>query len=141
MNHKVVRIVLVILLAFIALTSIPSGVAMITGALRIPPEFLQGTLFRDYTIPGLVLAIIVGGSSLLAAVAMFIRREWSVILSMVAGLMMAGYEVVELAIIQQFSWLQVLYFAIGAVIFGLAGYLWMTEYRSYHFHTRHASHA
>ena len=140
MNHKVVRIVLVILLAFIALTSVPSGVAMITGALHIPPALLQGSLFRDYTIPGLVLAIIVGGSSLLAEVTVFIRREWSVILSMVAGLMMAGYEVVELAIIQQFSWLQVLYFAIGVVIIGLADYLWMSEYRRYHFPTSHASH-
>lgn len=140
MNHNVVRIGLVILLAFIALTSIPSGVAMITGALHIPPEFLQGSLFRNYTIPGLVLAIIVGGSSLLAAVTVFVRREWSIIISMVAGIMMASYEVVELAIIQQFSWLQVLYFAIGAVILGLAGYLWMTEYRRYQFPTSHASH-
>jgi hypothetical protein len=36
---------------------------------------------------------------------------------------------------------QLLYFALGLMVFGLAGSLWMKEYRSRHFHLTHASHA
>jgi len=34
---------------------------------------------------------------------------------------------------------QLFYFVLGLALFGLAGFLWMREYRSQHFHLRHAS--
>lgn len=43
--------------------------------------------------------------------------------------------------VQQLSWLEVLFTAIGLVVIGLASYLWMTEYRGQHFHGGHISHA
>jgi hypothetical protein len=99
------------------------------------------TPFTNYTIPMLLLAIVVGGSSLLAAAIVFIQREWAVLLSVLAGLIMIAWEVIELAMIPQFSWMQPLFTALGLVVFGLASYLWMTEYREQHFPTRHVSHA
>ncbi len=38
---------------------------------------MAGTPFSDYTIPGLVLVIVVGGSALLAAATVFIHDEHS----------------------------------------------------------------
>jgi len=93
-----------------------------------------------------VLAIVVGGSALLAAVTVFIHREWAVLVSVLAGVVMDGYLVVsidskvgnDLPTVLAF---QLFYFVLGLALFGLAGFLWMRELRSQHFHLRHASHA
>ena len=144
MKHTIVRIALVVMETFIALTAIVTGVYVLIagpGVIQMSLDLLRNKPFSDYTIPMLILVVVVGGSSLLAAATVFIRREWSVLLSVVAGLMMIGFEVVELVVMQRYMWLQVLYFVLGVVIFALATYLWMTEYRSHHAQDKHVSHA
>lgn len=114
----------------------------------LPVVFLQGTPFSDYTIPGLVLAVIVGGGMFLAAVTQFIARAWVVILSVGMGFIMIGWEIIEIAIINRYEQAvvpstvvqQVLFSVLGVVVIGLSTYLWVTEYRSKHVpigHTRH----
>ncbi len=139
MKHKRVRIAIAVLVAFIALSALVGGIAMLVDAIQFPLEWLRNTPFSDYTIPALVLAIIVGGSSLLATVTVFTGREVGVLASLTAGLIMGGYEIVEVVTIKQIYWLQGVYFGLGLVIFGLAMYLWMAEDRRLHFHTRHGS--
>ena len=151
MKHKGIRIALVVIEAFIGLGAIGGGIAILIGAFDqwLPVAWLQGTPFSDYTIPGLVLAIVVGGGMLLAAATLFIQREVTVLLSAAMGFIMIGWEIVEVAIIDRYEQAivpstvvqQVLFSVLGLVIFGLAFYLWMTEYRGQHFQTRHASHA
>ncbi len=77
MRYKGFRIAIGVLTGFIALTAIGGGIALLTGAEanRLPIEWLEGTLFRDYTIPALVLAIAVGGSSLAACVTTIAGRN------------------------------------------------------------------
>jgi intracellular septation protein A len=144
MKHAIVRTTLIVLEAFIALTAIITGMAVLINGpsvIQMPLEWLRNTPFSDYTIPMLILVIVVGGSSLVAAATVFIRREWSVLLSAAAGLMMVGFEVVQIALIQKLSWLQGLYLVLGVAIFALATYLWMTEYRSRHMRIGHVGHA
>jgi hypothetical protein len=151
-KHKVIRIVLLVIEAFVGLSALGGGIAILQGVVFgfvLPLSWLAGTPFSDYTIPGLALVIVVGGSALLAAATVFIERERAVLVSMMAGLFMAGYEVVEMVSIDSkfgdalptFLGLQLFYFVLGLAVFGLTGYLWMKEYRSEHFHYRHASHA
>ena len=151
MNHKIVRIALVVIETFVGLGAIAGGIALLTGvfAQGIPVAWLQGTPFSDYTVPGLALAILVGGGMLLAAATVFILREWAVLVSAVAGIFMVGFEVVEAVSVDSkagnglplMAGLQVFYFVLGLAIFGLAAYLWMTEYRDHSLLTRHISHA
>ena len=151
MNHKLVRIALVAIETFVGLGAIAGGIALLTGvfAQGIPVAWLQGTPFSDYTVPGLALAILVGGGMLLAAATVFILREWAVLVSAVAGIFMVGFEVVEAVSVDSkagnglplMAGLQVFYFVLGLAIFGLAAYLWMTEYRDHSLLTRHISHA
>ena len=94
MNHKVLRSVLTILLAVVAVFDIARGILVLTGVYA-PPVNYYGTLFNDATVPMLLVAIVVGGSALLAAATVFIHREWALLVSLVAGLMMDGYLVVE----------------------------------------------
>jgi hypothetical protein len=139
MKHKLVRTALLVLEALVVLSAIAGGLWLVAGRSAVPLVWLQGTPFSDYTIPGLVLAIVVGGSALLAAVTVFIHREWAVLISVAAGLLAAGYEVVRVAMIYPLDWFYEVYFVLGLAIFGLATYLWMAEYRRQHFPTRQGS--
>ena len=151
LKHKVIRIALFVIEAAIGLSAIQGGIALLRGDFMnvLPTAWLAETPFSDYTIPGLVLVIVVGGSALLAAATVFIAREWAVLVSVLAGLIMVGFEVVEIVSLDSkvgnalptVLGLQLFYFVLGLAVFGLAGYLWMREYRSQHFHFGHASRA
>jgi len=151
MKHKGIRIAFVVIKACIGLGAIGEGIALLIGAFAqwLPVAWLQGTPFHDYTIPCLILTIVVGGGMLLAAATQFIQREWAVFLSAAMGLIMIGWEIIEVAIIDRYEQAvvpstvvqQVLFSVLGLVIFGLAVYLWMAEYRVHSFLTRHASYA
>jgi hypothetical protein len=149
MKHKLVRIAIGMLEALIALSAIGGGIVLLAGTYQngvlieaggrgqFPLEWLRNTPFSDYTMPALILAIGVGGSSLLAAATIFIGREIGVLASVSAGLILAGYIVVEVVMLKQgVSWIESLYFGLGLVISGLAAYLWMVEHRRHHFQTR-----
>src|SRR5437660_5430000 len=139
MKHKAIRLALAVIEAFIGLGAIGGGIAILTGAFDqwLPVAWLQGTPFSDYTIPGLLLLIVLGGGMLLAAATVVVQREWAVLLSMAMGLVMIGFEVFEVAIIDRYAQAvipstvvqQVLMSGFGLLIFGLAASLWMTEFR------------
>lgn len=61
-------VVLLTLDAFVALTALGGGVALVAGLEegRFPLEWLRGTPFTSYTLPGLLLAALVGGSAAVA---------------------------------------------------------------------------
>lgn len=151
MKHKGIRIALTIIEACVGLGALGGGIALLSGAFDqwLPVAFLQGTPFSDYLIPGLVLTIVIGGGMLLASATQFIQREWAVLLSAAMGLMMLGWEIVEIAIIDRYEQAvvpstivqQILFSVLGLVIIGLAAHLWMAEYRGHSFFSRHVSHA
>jgi len=63
MKHKGIRITLIVIELFVGLWAVIGGVGLVTGAipfLQMPIEYLQGTPFSDYTIPALLLLIVVG---------------------------------------------------------------------------------
>ena len=153
MQHKLVRIAIGVPEALIALSAIVGGIVMLSGTYQdgvlieaggrgqFPLEWLHNTPFSDFTIPALILAIGVGGSSLIAVVTVFTGREEGVLASLVAGLIMVGYIVVEVVMLRQgVSWIEGLYFGFGLVISGLAAYLWMIEHHPHHLQTKHISH-
>src|SRR5260370_17079368 len=107
MKHTLVRIAIGVPEALIALSAIGGGIVLLAGTYQngilievggrgqFPLEWLHDTPFSDYTIPALVLAIGVGGRSLLDAATIFIVREIGVLASVLAGLILAGYILVE----------------------------------------------
>ena len=150
MQHTLARIAIGVPTAFNALSAIGGGIALQLGTYqdgvlieaggraRFPLEWLQHTPFSDYTIPALILTIGVGGSSLIAAVLVFTGREEGVLASVVAGLIMAGFIVVEVVMLKQgISWIEGLYLGLGLLISGLATSLWMVEHRAHHLQIKH----
>lgn len=150
MKHRVARITLVVIESFVGFWAVIGGAGLITGAipfLRLPIEYLQGTPFADYTVPGLLLLLTVGGSSLFAAATILSGREVGVLASALAGLILVGFEIVEVPIIDRYEPAlataapqQIIMAILGLVCFGLAVSLWSREYRGQSMLTRHLGH-
>ena len=71
MTARVLRFILGGSLAFMAVNAVGGGCYGLAGAKGVPVEWLVGSPFADYSVPSLILLIVVGGSSLAAAITIF----------------------------------------------------------------------
>lgn len=124
MPKGLLRSAVIALDSFLALTAAAGGVGLLTGVNAPPIKSLSGSPFSDYTVPGLSLVIMVGGSALVAAVMMIRRHRLAAHASVVAGAMVIGFEIVEVLVIGSPAGvartLQIFYFSLGLVIALLA---------------------
>lgn len=115
-----VRVALFVVDAFVALTAVGGGIALVAGLEndRFPVAMLRGTPFGSFVIPGLILALVVGGSAAVGAVAMLLSPRAGALASMLAGVVMMGWIVGEVLILNQpsWTWIEVFYFAAGLVM-------------------------
>ena len=121
-NQKpaIMRRILFILCLFNALSAIPSGgLLMLNPDGRIfhfPPDLLETTPFQNYFVPGILLAMIVGGSSLMAAISLFKNTRYQYWLAMSAGLILIGWIFIQTILIQSVHWLHAAYFILGFTV-------------------------
>jgi len=112
------RIPLLIVQVLVALSAAVSGVALALGERAgslgiIPPlEWLEGTPFDSYLLPGLVLIVVVGGTHALAFILLLRRTGWALAASAVAGFGMVIWVFVQMVLIP-YSFLQAVYFGAG----------------------------
>ena len=104
------------LLLFNALSAVGGGVALMTGLIPRQPSWVQHTDFSSQYFPGVILMAVVGGSSLIAALAMMKRTVAWQLSSILAGVIMVVWIVGEIASIRGFHFLQVIYFVTGASV-------------------------
>lgn len=119
MRSRGARVTLFAVDAFAAMTAVGGGILVATGLDRLPAAWLAGTLFSSYLIPGLILAVVVGGSAAAATVATVRNPEAGALASLLAGVIMLGWIVGEVLILNQPSrptWIEVVYFAVGLVM-------------------------
>lgn len=118
------RRVLLLLEVIVAGGAIPAGVSMVLNPARggMPPvqqDWLEGSPFHDFLIPGLVLAGVIGLGCGGAAIAELRHVSYAGWLSLACGLVLCGWIVVQVTIVP-FNFLQLLFLGAGAVIAGLA---------------------
>lgn len=124
MREKGVRIAVIVVDLFAAASAIVGAVGLVVGFMNIPLSVLSGTPFSDFTVPALLLGIVVGGSALAAAaIALFGPRRIETLASAAAGCVMVGWMSIEVAMIGLEIWVQAAYFVVGLVMIGLAGLL------------------
>lgn len=116
---KALRMALVVLELIVAVNAFGGAIYALSGAPTVPVEWLSGTPFRDYTVPGLFL--LAGGLGMvLAAVAQMAGWNAAARWSEIVGALLMLWIVVQVAIIGYVSWMQPVSFVAGAVILGLA---------------------
>jgi hypothetical protein len=125
---QIARWTLLVLAGFSALSALGGGAAILaTGGvgMGMPLSLLSGSPFSTFTVPAMVLFVVVGGTQLGAFVALLRYHETALAWSAVAGFGLTIWIVVETVIIRGFSALQAVYLVCGiaelALVMALLG--------------------
>lgn len=121
-----IRITLTVLTGAVGLTAVAGGLALLIAALTstsgggVTPDrsYLGGSPFTSYVVPGLVLAVIVGGTHILASVLTGRGSAAGPFAAAVAGFGLLIWIFVQMMFIP-FSPLQAIYFLAGRAELGL----------------------
>src|ERR1700690_1962522 len=95
MVRKAAYFTLVILDGLLALSALFGGIGLLTGLNAPPIDELKGSIFRDYTIPGLSLFCIVCGSALLATILTIRKNRFAILVSIVISIIIMFFEFTE----------------------------------------------
>ena len=128
---KSIHVLLIVLSLFLAITAFGGGIQLLTGFYVPPVEMLAGSPFTDYTVPGLALGLIVGGSALTAAVFLIRKNIFASLASASAGVTVMTFEFVEVLAIGfpegPAGFMQLLYFGLGIIIVVASFGRWFME--------------
>lgn len=118
------RALLVALQAFIGVGALFGGYGLLADAegLGMEEEWLDGSPFPDYRIPGLFLLLVIGGGMLASAVLALLGSPYARLAALAMGATLALWLVVETVIVGFQAWEQyVLLVACGVVALVLLG--------------------
>ena len=118
--------VLVVVAIFSAVSAIGGGVGMVAAdGLSMPKGMLSDSPFTTFIIPGLILAVVVGGTQVVATILLLARRESAMVWSAVAGFGMLIWIITEIGFIHTLMWAQMIYLVSGllqlVLVFALLG--------------------
>lgn len=114
------RLFLLILVSFVALTALPGGIMMAYhpdgSELGLSTDMLYASPFKSYFIPGLILALVVGGCNLVGLFLIMTDNSHSYKFCLLSGILLLGWIVAQMLLMQYYSWLQGLYLLTGILI-------------------------
>lgn len=109
---------LIVGLGFLGVTAVYGGGSLVLdptgGLLGLPQEWLAGTVFTDYLIPGLVLLGLLGGGSFAVLYGIVRRTGWAWPAGVALGIATVIWIVVQLAVIRRTFFLQPVIAGLGA---------------------------
>jgi len=114
------KLFLLILNAFIALSAITGGSLLIASpdgsGIQLSAELLHNSPFTNFLIPGVILAVVVGGVNLVASLANMTRNKYLFEWSLTGGLLICGWVITQFFLVRMFHWLQLLYLITGILV-------------------------
>jgi hypothetical protein len=117
---------LIVVSLFHALSAVGGGIGMVVAdGLSMPKSLLADSPFSTFLLPGLILAIVVGGTQTVASVRLLRRRPSALLWSAVAGFGMVIWIIAEIGFLQALTWAQMVYVVSGllqlVLVFSLLG--------------------
>jgi hypothetical protein len=104
---------------FAGMNAVGGGAGLIVNGLGMPTSELHDTPFDSFLVPGLLLALVVGGGMLAAAVATWRRTRRAAEVTIGAGAIMLGWIAVETVMIDDGRPLQIAVALVALVTLGL----------------------
>lgn len=105
-SDSLIRRSLGTLLLLVALNAFGGGWYGMAGADAVPISWLEGSRFRDYFIPSMILFVVVGGSALLSAILVFMRQRKARFFSFLCVLIIILWLSIQIITIGYVSWMQ-----------------------------------
>ncbi len=96
----------------------PSG-----DTLGMPADWLEGSPFPDYRVPGLFLMAVIGTANLLSAVLLGLRHRHASLVSLGTGVLLLAWIAIQTAIIGFRHWSQAIWWLTFALVTLLAALL------------------
>lgn len=121
---KSVRKLCVALLVVIAISSFICGYMLISDpsgrTLNLTIDDLHGSPFKDYAIPGWILAIVIGLGCVIATIITLQRNKHYPVFIMTVGILILLWTLTETFILQQLQFVQVILglFAVALLLLG-----------------------
>lgn len=126
---------LILLESFVGLTAAICGLLLVLypdgTIIHLPLTLLQFTPFHDFLVPGMILAMVVGGIHLLSAYYIVSDRPGRYAWSLWAGILLCGWLIVQIFLIRGANILHVLYGGIGITVIILTWKLIAHQYHSF----------
>lgn len=114
MNIKITKEnTLISLHTLVGFSAVAGGLSLINNPRMMPVEWLDGTFFDNYFLPGVILFGVVGLSSVIAGLSMILKISGRYMASLMASLILIFWLTAEIAIIGEIHFLQILYYALG----------------------------
>jgi len=111
------KICLSILTAFVTLTAVAGGLLLAMDpagdGLHLTTSMLHNTPFKSYLIPGILLLVLVGGVNGLVLFKQLTHSEDSYSWTMAGALVLLGWTIIQMQILDGSSWLQMLFLFVG----------------------------
>jgi hypothetical protein len=110
-------------LLFLGASAVYGGLSLVldpTGrTLGLPFEWIEGTVFGDYLVPGVVLLAVLGGGSFVVAYGVLRRTRWAWPAGAALGTATVVWILVQVATVRQYFFLQPIVAGLGVAIVAL----------------------
>ena len=115
------RPTLVVLELLLGASAVYGGVGLLTGTLGMSDDWLAGTPFASWLVPGVALLLIVAVPMLGAALLEVRRHRLAPTASVLAGVLQVGWIAVQLLVMQRYFVLQPVVLIVAAGLLLVAG--------------------
>jgi hypothetical protein len=112
---------LVVIEALVAAAAVYGGVGMIANnAIGMLDDWLLGTPFHSWVLPGVLLLVVVAAPMAVAAALELGHSPWAAVASVTAGAAQVGWIAAQLAVMQRYFVLQPVMMILGLLVVLLA---------------------
>jgi hypothetical protein len=116
-----VRTTLVVLELLLGVSAVYGGIGLLTGTLGMSDDWLIGTPFASWLVPGVALLLVVAAPMLGAALLEVRGHRLAPTASVLAGVLTVGWIAVQLLVVQRYFVLQPVVLIVAAGILLVAG--------------------
>lgn len=123
---KGLRTLAIILLIFNGVSACFGGIGLVASpdgsVMELPLEWLGATPFKNYLVPGIILLTANGLLSLLISISVIRKSRSYELLIIIQGLILTGWIIIEILLLNLFHWLHALYGLTGLLMI-ITGFL------------------
>lgn len=119
-GRLVARWALIGLEVVVGANAVYGGIGLMVNGLGMPVDWLDGTPFGSWLLPGVFLLAVVAVPMLAAVVAELRRSRWAYLAGVGAGALQVGWILGQLVVLQRYFFLQPVMLAAGLAVAALA---------------------